>query len=97
MRLLMKQTPKTGKLIFVPSQCIGHGIVPDAPHFALAVAVLRHFRLRRGLPAASQFVNEMAIGEIGQTESSSGPQACIVEMPASVQDCAVVAVVPQSS
>ena len=68
MRLFVKQMPKSRKPILVPSQCIGYGIVPNAPHFALAVAVLRHFRLRRGLPAASQPVNEVAVGEIGQAD-----------------------------
>ena len=91
MRFLMQPMPKSGKPILVPSQRISHGLVPNAPHFALAVAVLRHFRLRRGLPAASQPVNEVTVGEIGQTGSSSALQDCIAETPASFRDCAAVA------
>ena len=68
MRLSVKQMPKPGKPILVPSQRVGHGIVPNAPHVALAVAVLRHFRLRCGLPAASQTVNHVPVGEIGQSD-----------------------------
>ena len=93
----MKQMPKPGKPILVPSHCIGHGIVPNAPHVALAVAVLRHFRLRCGLPAPSQPLNQVPVGEIGQTNGFQARGSVLWKCQLPFRDCAAVAVAPRSS